>query len=136
MTIKQTLMEADQMVLLPLTTVRPLQNEIAELEDTFLAFKEDTQNQPRSLDDALRCPLAFAETESSASDDEDFCMDRVAQNVAAKRVHRLGRDHNSSAQRAHLEFMADIVGVEDNSKVDICLFQPSTSSTNTDRSSS
>lgn len=31
------------MVLLPLTTVRSLQNEIAELEDTFLAFKEDPQ---------------------------------------------------------------------------------------------
>jgi hypothetical protein len=120
---KQTLIEADQMVLLPVATLSALQNEMAELRNTFRIFKEDTQKQLASYDDALNSQLASAETETNVSDDGDGfdqaeLEDRAARKLAVKRVRRIARDHHSGGQRAHLEFMADIVGVNHKSKVD------------------
>jgi hypothetical protein len=128
--IKQSLSDADQMVLFPLATLRTLENEIAELRNELAVFKGETREQFHSYDDALNARLGPDETDSHASDDDDdSCSDQAevedlaARKVAVNRVRRLARDHHSGEQRAHLEFMADIVGVKNKSKVTICLVQ-------------
>ena len=104
--INQTLTGVDQMVLLPLRTIRVLQNEVAELRSMFVMFKKDVAKQ--------------LEIETNASDGDDRSMqvdleDLAARKVAVKRVRGLAQDHHSGA---HLKFVADIVGVGRKSKVD------------------
>lgn len=127
--INQTSTEADEMVLLPLGTLRALQNEVAELRNMFVMFKKDTAKQLESYGDALNARLASDETETNASDEGgDRSMqvdlgDLAARKVAVRRVRRLARDYHSGKERAHLEFMVDIVGVKNKSKVDSRLVQ-------------
>jgi hypothetical protein len=121
---KQHMMEADQTVLLPLGTLRALQNEVQELRSQLLMLKSRTQKQLELFDDALDTRLASPETETGGSDnggdgfDEAWLEDKAARKVAVKRVRRLAQEHHTGEQRAHLEFMADIVGVNHKSKVD------------------
>ena len=121
---KQHLMEADQTVLLPLETLKTLQNEVQELRSRLLMLESRTQKQPDLFDDALDARLASPEVETGSSDnsddgfDEAWLEDKAARKVAVKRVRRLAQEHHNGEQRAHLEFMADIVGVNHKSKVD------------------
>jgi hypothetical protein len=128
--IKQSLTGADQMVLFPVATLKRLENEIAELRTELAVFKGETQKQFHAYDDALNSQLGSAEIGSADSDsDDDSCSDQAmrddsaARKVAVNRVRRLARDHHHGEQRAHLEFMADIAGVKNKSKVAIGLFQ-------------
>ena len=140
--INQTSTEADQMVLLPLGTLRALQNEVAELRNVFATLKKDTAKQLESYGDALNARLASDETETN-DEDEDEDDDRstqvdledlAARKVAVRRVRRLARDYHSGKERAHLEFMADIVGVRNKSKVDSRLVQVASHEANHDSS--
>lgn len=116
------------MVLLPLGTLRALQNEVLELRSQILTLKGSTQKQLQLFDDVLSLRLASTETKKNTSDsngddnddgfDQAWREDKVARKVAVKRVRRLAQDHHSGEQRAHLEFMADIVSVTHKSKVD------------------
>jgi hypothetical protein len=125
--INQTSTEADQMVLLPLGTLRALQNE--GRADKYVRNVKNTAKQLEPYGDALNARLASDETETNASDGGDDrstqvdLEDLAARKVAVRRVRRLARDYHSGKERAHLEFMADIVGVRNKSKVDSRLVQ-------------
>ena len=124
--INQPLTEADQMVLVPLATLKALQNEITELRNAFGFFKEDSRKFVSH--DALNARLALIEVRTESSDgddddeDDDYCSpqalqkDKAARKVAVERIRRLAKHHNGK-ERAHLKFMADIVGVKHTSKV-------------------
>jgi hypothetical protein len=105
--INQTSTEADQMVLLPLGTLRALQNEVAELRNMFVMFKKDTAKQFESYGDALNARLASDETETNALDEDDGrstqvdLEDLAAPKVAVRRVRRLARDYHSGKERIH-----------------------------------
>jgi hypothetical protein len=93
--IKQTSTGVDQMVLLPLRTLRALPSEVAELRGMFVMFKKDTTKQLESYGDALNVRLSFGEIGANAldgGDDRSTQVDLVglaARKVAVKRVRRL-----------------------------------------------
>jgi hypothetical protein len=85
--INQTSTKADQMVLLPLRTLRALQNEVAGLRNMFVIFRKDAAKQPESYGDALNARLASDEIGTNTSDgDGDRSTQVNHEDLAARKV--------------------------------------------------